>query len=127
MSTRPPDDDVQATIASHAGEMGQEVAASDIQVTWMDEDPAPGVSAFIGRYRWADSRAAMTGIVADGEVNTRPRDAVAAVFQRWEAGEGFPDADRVADVVATRCASTRPRWLHPARRPRRGRRHRVAR
>jgi hypothetical protein len=53
----------------------------------------------------------MTGIVADGEVNTRPRDAVAAVFQRWEATGGFPDADRVADVVAFLLGSAGPQFV----------------
>jgi len=97
---RPSDEELRAAISARAREMGQEVSPSDVTVAWMDEDPAPGVSAFLARYRWADSRAAIAGIVDDGQVNTLPRDAVAAVFERWEAGDGIPDADRVADVVA---------------------------
>jgi hypothetical protein len=108
---RPSDEVLRAAVAERAGEMGQDVSPTEVQVAWMDEDPAPGVSAFIARYRWADSRAAITGIVVDGEVNTRPRDAVAAVFGRWEAEGGFPDPDRVADVVAFLLGSAGPQFV----------------
>jgi hypothetical protein len=97
---RPSEDELSAAVAVRARELGHDVSPADITATWMDEDPAPGVSAFVARYRWADSRAALPGIVTGGEVNTRPRDAVATLFERWEAGGGFPAADRVADVVA---------------------------
>jgi hypothetical protein len=108
---RPSDDELQATVSARAEEMGQDVPPSDIRILWMADDPAPGVSAFIARYTWADNRAALTGLVVDDRIVTSPGDAVAALFDRWEATGGFPDADRVADAVAFLLGSAGPQFV----------------
>ena len=108
---RPSDEELQVTVSARAQEMGRDVPPSDIQVFWMDNDPAPGVSAFIARYTWADNRAALTGIVVDGSTVTAPGDAVAVLFDRWESTGGFPDADHVADAVAFLLGSAGPQFV----------------
>ena len=88
-------------VAVRARELGGAPRAADVDITWGAFETPPGVRLF--RARWIDhsGERALTGVCLDGEINTRPLDAIDLLLHRWRDCAGrLPDADMIATVCA---------------------------
>jgi hypothetical protein len=97
--------DVDAKIRRHvlvrARELGSAPRPEDVQITWAGLETPPGARLF--RAQWPDrsGERALTGVWVDGDVNSRPLEAIELLLRRWRDSMGdLPDAGIVACVCA---------------------------
>jgi hypothetical protein len=96
---------VEASIRDHvsarASELGGAPRPADVDLTWGAFETPPGVRLF--RAHWADhsGERALTGVWIDGDLSTRPLDAIDLLLHRWRECRGrLPNADILANACA---------------------------
>ncbi len=95
------DANIRRHAATRARELGGAPREDDVDIVWAALETPPGARLF--RARWVDrsGERALTGVCLDGDIDSRPLDAIDRLLRRWHETTGrLPDVSVAAAVSA---------------------------